>query len=171
MGIHAGYFAPSTEVRGVDVNPLTWGFGGSLTWTSSLGVWLGIQGSYFLGKTIEQTKEPLAGFVVDVSAQARLISLGGAVGFDLSLGPVVLRNALELGASIETWDFNNAPFFSLGYYQEMKGTAASFYLAPGLGVLVPLGRFYLGPELRYRIEFTGRLPNALGGQLQSGWRF
>lgn len=170
-GVTAGYFGPTEDTRTVDVNPLTFEFGVLVSWTTRVGVWFGVEGSYFLGKDLAQSVTPLGGVPVNFVAKTKLVSVGGVVGFDYPLGPLVARHTLGLGASVESWNFGDIGFESLGYYAEMSGTAASFYLAPGFALVLPLGRFYLGPELSYRVEFTGRLPDSLGARLHAGVRF
>ncbi len=172
VGATIGYYAPTTDMFGLKVDPFGPALGITTSYTTPSGIWFGLHGQYFQGKAISQVYEPpLTSLEIEMDAQTQLASVAAQVGFDQVLGPVVLRYALDLGVSFISWDLGDLPYLAIAGYQPMKGSGVGLHVAPGVGLLVPLGGFFVGAELRYRLEMGGLAPSSVGGNLHSGWRF
>lgn len=172
FGIVGGYYAPTGDVYGLKVDPFGPTVGLTASWTMENGVWFGVQGQYFPGSTVSQSYlVPFTATEVDVDADTQLTSFGTTVGYDLPLGPIVIRTALEVGLSLVAWDLGDVPYTALAGYSPTKGSGVTPYLAPGMGIVIPFGGFFLAPEFRYRLEPGGHAPSSIGAQLHTGWRF
>lgn len=171
FGLTAGYYVPVKDVYGLELNPFGWAVGGTAAWMHSSGFTLGLHAQYFFGDTISQTYEPpLTTYQIPMDAQSQMTSIALTFGFEQRLDPIVLRYVLDVGASLLSWNFGDTGYTGLAGFPTSEGTSVGAHLAPGVGVMVPLGAFYAGAEVRYRVEVVGYGPGALGGHLHLGWR-
>jgi hypothetical protein len=167
----ASYGSPTSKVSGLRVNPYGVGLGGDFTWTSPSGVWLGLGGTVFFGRTVTQIYEPaLTTLQIEMAARSHAITIAPQVGFDLRIDPLVIRYSLDVGVTILAWDFGDISYLSIADYSPMRGSTAGLHLAPGFGLLLPLEAFYFGLDFNFRIETNAQIPGAVVGGFQAGWR-
>lgn len=157
---------------GLEVDPYRLGlaFSAGYFWPGGLG--LALVGDVYVGSTISQTyTPPLTEIELDLDAQSQLFDIGASVSYDQPLGPVLLRYALATYVGLMSWEMGNWPYPSVEAYSLPKGDAVVFSLDPGLSLLWPVGRFFMGARVHSRISFASELPSAFGGSLGMGVRF
>lgn len=142
LGLAIGYGFESAT-GDYAAHPYNLGFGLRLGYTLDMGLFIGLGGTYYLGGTQENTTSVgVAGASQENTINA--LTIAPEVGYDVWLGPIVLRPSVEIGALI-TFQSNDANF---------SGQASSdgaMYLGPGFTVLVPLDEYYLGGDGRFVI--------------------
>jgi hypothetical protein len=171
VGVVVGYGAAIDVPARVELEPLAWFFGLRLDFDFGSGVRLGTYFDYALGDVVSQTYRPVGYPEIHVRAKTGLANVGLSLGYDQRLGPLVLRYALDLGVTRLRWDFGGAPEEGLGSYGADSGTKTGFHLAPGLGLLWLIDRFYVGLEYRYLIELDELIPSGVMGTVHGGVRW
>lgn len=101
-------------------------------------------GGLFLYHTGEDVTEPERGRLTSSSYM-----LGGEVGYELGLGPLVLRPSLGIG-------YHNASIEEL----LEEGNHSSVYLSPGVNAMVVLG-IMVGAEIRYNAIVNDRIKDSV----------
>lgn len=86
--------------------------------------------------------------------------LGPEAGYDVGVGPVIVRPALGLGFAFRSQSANGPGLSNAG-----NQTDTRLYIAPGASVIAPIGNFFVGGDAR--IMFTTEETNlglyAVGG--------
>lgn len=172
LGVVVGYGKATDVPAGVALEPLHWAFGLRFDYDFSFGLRLGAYGDYALGDTVTRDYQVLdlerARQTVAVASQ--LWNFGVSVGFDQAVGPLVIRYALDIGITYLTWDMGDIVADHI-YGYARTGSQVGPHLAPGLGVFVPLDRYYVGLEYRYWIQFQNLVPPGVMGFLHGGVRW
>jgi hypothetical protein len=146
-GILGGYGATTEDSS---VEPYSLGFGGraGLTLSDDLPLYLGARLLWFAGDTgnFEVTG---SGASASAEISQSYLTYGVDIGYDLELGPIVLRPELGIGGA--TLYLNQASTAGLSMVETSEG---SLYLAPAVELLIELGLLYVGAEVRY-LALTG----------------
>lgn len=167
-----GWGAALTRVHRVDIEPFGFGGGGRFDFTMKLGLRLGLYGIYFAGGQREQSyRFTRGGDAYPVTVAAHTVVGGVSIGFDDVVGPVVLRYSLDIGVTRMSWDFADTPYIP-GVYRTRTGTLSSLHLAPGLGVLIPLGKvFQVSADFRQHLDSSELVPVGILLYVGAGLRF
>ena len=111
-------------------------------YTLDSGIFLGIQGEYYLGSTVDvQTG------VANVGTNVNALALGAEVGYDIWMaGSLMLRLSAQIGA-IGTMTANDPALSGGRNYWTM-------YIGPGATLVLPFSDlFYVGLDGRFPIVF------------------
>lgn len=137
-GLIGGYAGTTDNDPTRDVE--SYGGGGGLSAGVTLPVmpiYLGARALWFVGDS-GTLSTGAASLVLD----SHYVLYGIDLGYDLILGPIVLRPGLGIGSAILD---NSGAAVGLS----VTASDSSLYLAPGVGLIVKLGLLYVGGELRY----------------------
>jgi hypothetical protein len=147
IGARSGFGTPPGGVLSGDPNPLGFGIGGRAG-VSSLGLYAGISGMYYVGEDQRASGGS--------SAHSVLLGVEGGVGS--KLGPLTLRGTVGVGY-IET---HVAPIPSgvglILLEPPVPGTTSGVYIEPGVTGVVGLGSWFVGADANALI-----LPSYGGG--------
>ena len=132
-------------------NPTGISFGGMIGngFSDQYGIGLGLKGGYtlpsriYVGGNINYhfgTSQEFRGTTIDSTTWY----VGPEAGYDLGLGPVIVRPVLGIGAGFNTQNIRGA-------IANESDTDARFYVAPGASVHYPIGNFFVGGDSRVMI--------------------
>jgi hypothetical protein len=160
---------PASEPKPISIAPVF----GYATGNASIG--LGFRGGYtlsnglYLGGTFVYhlgTSEKAPGFDGgEMETSVRIFYPGAEVGYDISVGPVIIRPYAGLGALFATASFKSGS-------EESSSTNGSFALWPGCTVMYdfPRSSFFIGGDTRLVIATSGGDPS-FGMFATGGMRF
>ncbi len=148
-----GGYAKSTGKGSGTFEPYGLGLGASAGVTLPvMPIYLGARIVWHAGDT-----QRLGAGSASVSLKEHYLLYGLDLGYDLALGPLVLRPGLGIGkASLESSSSVSGGGSAVSF--STPNTGSSLYLAPNIGLIIKLGLIYLGGELRYNelTEKAGR---------------
>jgi hypothetical protein len=162
-----GYGASTTSVRGMTLAPYGATFGLDAGFTFRFGLRLGAYGTYSLGSTTNEHRDPLLGRAFDFKADTSNVSAGLAVGWDVPVYCLVLRYGMGFGFTSMKWDFGNVDPYDVRY-GDAKNPSTGFQFAPGALVLWPHGKFEGGAGFDYLVQANGTIPSGFIGKLVAG---
>ena len=120
-----------------DGNPYGLGLGVRGGYTLDMNLYVGGLFNFFVGETDS---------VGGVDSSARFIQIAAEVGYDIAVESVVIRPSLGIGAGIFSVSTSGSV---AGVDLDSSDSETYLLLAPGANVIVPLGGFFVGGELRY----------------------
>jgi hypothetical protein len=109
------------------------GIGGRIGYTFPARFYVGALFDYHFGSTSE---------AFGTSIRRSTYYFGPELGYDLGVGPMVVRPVLGLGVGFATRDAKNQSY-------EQNETTAKFTVSPGVEAMVPIGNFFVGTDARY----------------------
>jgi hypothetical protein len=162
-----GYGAHTNKVLGMELEPYGATFGVEFGYVFAVGLRLAAYFDYGLGGSVSQEHQPVAGDAFQLTTQASSLNGGASVGYDLWLHFLILRYTLKLGVTSLNWDLGEIPRGTLIRYsgQATQGSKLGFYVAPGLALLWPFGRFEGGLGFDYFAQFEDHIPSGFLGKL------
>jgi len=162
-----GYGASTTSVRGMGLAPYGATFGLDMGFTFRFGLRLGAYGTYSLGSTTNEHRDPLLGRGFDFKADTSSLSAGLSVGWDVPVHCLVLRYGMGFGFTSMKWDFGGVDPGDVRY-ADAKNPSTGFQFAPGALVLWPHGKFEGGVGFDYLVQANGTIPSGFIGKLVAG---
>jgi hypothetical protein len=162
-----GFGAHTNKVLGLQLEPYAATFGAEVGYVFAMGLRLAAYFDYGLGGSVRQQQQPLVGNAFELTTQASSLNGGASVGYDLWLHFLILRYTLNLGLTSLNWDLGEVPRGTLIRYsgEATHGTKLGFYVAPGLALLWPIGRFECGLGFDYFAQFEDHIPSGIQGKL------
>jgi opacity protein-like surface antigen len=157
-----------TELEQLELQPYGPAFGLDVGYTWEIGVRVGVELSYGLGRETSQTYERRrreAELTSDGESFTGVVS----IGYDLWLRFLILRYSLGLGATWVSWKLTNVQGSFAGYAAP-EGSKASFVFAPGLTLLWPYEHFECGLGFDYFFQAEAQAPSGIVGQLLVGMK-
>jgi len=162
-----GYGASTSSVRGMTLAPYGATFGLDVGFTFRFGLRLGAYGSYSLGKTTNEHREPVIRQGFDFKADTSSVSGGLAIGWDVPVQCLVLRYGMSFGFTSMKWDFGGVDASDVRY-GDAKNPNTGFQFAPGALLLWPAGKFEGGAGFDYIVQANGTIPSGFIGKLVAG---
>jgi hypothetical protein len=165
--VAVGYGASTTSVRGMTLAPYGATFGLDAGFTFRSGLHLGAYGTYSLGSTTNEHREPILGKSFDFEADTSNVTAGLSVGWDVPVTCLVLRYGMGLGFTSMKWDFGGVDAADVRY-GDAKNPSTGFQFTPGATVLWPYGKFQGGVGFDYVVQANGTIPSGFIGKLVAG---
>jgi hypothetical protein len=155
-----------TELEQLELQPYGPAFGLDVGYTWEIGVRLGVELSYGLGRETSQTYGR-RNRETSLTSHGESFTGVVSVSYDLWLRFLVLRYSLGLGATRVSWKLSNVEGSFAGYVAP-EGSTVSFVFAPGLSVLWPYRHFECGVGFDYFFQAEAQAPSGIVGQLLVG---
>jgi opacity protein-like surface antigen len=156
-----------TELEQLQLQPYGPAFGVDIGYTWEIGVRLGVELSYGLGREKSQIDERRGGREVELTSEGESVSSVVSIGYDIWLHFLILRYSLGLGVTWVSWKLQNVQGSFAGYVAP-EGSTFSFVFAPGLTLLWPYKSFECGVGFDYFFQAEPKAPSGIVGQLLVG---